>query len=114
MTATEETRLLQIALKRIEVTQHGASKARWLLIGTWVCLVAAFVALFQLAPQYGKVIYFVAGMSCLAGVLASFSFIHAHSLKQWPVMAPHVNADSVRRRIEELKPNKSLERTRER
>jgi hypothetical protein len=69
--------------------------------------------LFSIAPSVGSIIYVVAGVAGVLGVLTSFAVIHRRSLQQWPVLAPFIRADEVRRRINELKPNKSLERTRE-
>ena len=113
MTPNEESRLLAIVLKRIEGGQKSPTHVRWLSVVAWLLLVAAFVVLFQLAPRVGPVVYVVAGVGCTLGVLTSFVVIYKHSLKQWPVLAPFIKADEVKRRIDELKPNKSLERTRE-
>jgi hypothetical protein len=112
MTPTEESRLLTVVLKRADAGHKPAAQARWLYVATWLGLVAAFVALFQLAPRLGSIVYVVAGVSGILGVLTSFVVIHRHSLKQWPVLAPYIKVDEVQRRIDELKPNKSLERTR--
>jgi len=113
MTPTEESRLLTIVLKRIEDGPKNPAHVRWLSVIAWLLLVAAFVVLFQLAPRVGPVLYVVAGISCVLGVLTSFVVIYKHSLKQWPVLSPFIKVDEVKRRISELKPNKSLERTRE-
>jgi hypothetical protein len=114
MTPNEESRLLTIVLQRIEGGQESPAHVRWLSAIAWLLLVAAFVALFQLAPRVGPVLYVVAGIGCVLGVLTSFVVIYKHSLKQWPVLSPFIKVDEVKRRIDELKPNKSLERTRER
>src|SRR5687768_14211634 len=113
MTPAEELRLLTNVLKRIESDHKGSSPARWLSVATWLLLVAGFIALFQLAPRVGPVVYVVAGIGCFLGVLASFAVIYKHSLKQWPVLSSFIKADEVKRRISELTPDKSLKRTRE-
>jgi len=114
MTPNEESRLLTIVLKRTEGGAEGPAHVRWLSAISWLLLVAAFVALFQLAPRIGPVLYVAAGIGCILGVLTSFVVIYKHSLKQWPVLSPYIKIDEVKRRIAELKPNTSLERTRER
>ncbi len=113
MTPAEEAQLLKVVLARLQDNRYGERKARWLLIGTWLGLVAAFAILFQLAPLHGRVKYVIAGIGAIIGILASFSYIHAHSLKQWPVLARYVDTEGVMRRLNELTPNTSFERTRE-
>jgi hypothetical protein len=113
MTPTEEARLLSDLLKRIESGQGGSRHARLFAIANWVLLVVAFIALFQIAPRVGSIVYVVAGVAGILGVLTSFVVINGRAIEQWPVLAPFIRADEVRRRLEELKPNKSLERTRE-
>jgi hypothetical protein len=113
MTNTEELRLLAGVLKRIEQPPRFKS-ALWLRVCVWLLLVVSFVALFGFASQAGPVIYVVAGVSGLFGIIASFTVIHARSLAQWPVLAQFIKAEEIKLRIAELKPNKSLERTRER
>ena len=112
MTSTEELRLLAVVLKRIEQPPRLKS-ALWLRVFVWLILVVSFVALFGFASRIGSVIYVVAGISGLLGIVASFTVIHARSLAQWPVLAHYIKAEEIKLRIEELKPNKSLERTRE-
>jgi hypothetical protein len=106
MTPSEESRLLTIVLKRIEGDQQSSFHARWLSVAVWLFLVAAFVALFQLAPRFGPVIYAVTGVGFILGVLTSFVVIHKHSLKQWPLLSPYIKVEEVKRRIDELKPDK--------
>jgi hypothetical protein len=113
MTPTEESRLLTIILKRVKSDPKVASHARWLSGVNWLVLVAAFIALFQVGPRVGPIVYVVAGVAGVLGVLTTFVVIHKRSLQQWPVLAPFIKADEIARRISELKPNKSLERTRE-
>ena len=111
MTPNEESRLLAIVLKRVEGGAKSPPHVRWLSAITWLLLVAAFVALFQFVPRVGPVVYVVAGVSCMLGILTSFVVIYKHSLKQWPVLSPFIKVEEVKRRIGELNPNKSLERT---
>jgi hypothetical protein len=113
MTNTEELRLLAVVLKRIEQPTRMKS-ALWLKVCVWLLMVVSFVALFGFASRAGTVIYVVAGISGFLGVIASFTVIHARSLAQWPVLAQYVKAEEIKLRIAELKPNKSLERTRDR
>ena len=112
MTNTEELRLLAVVLKRIEQPTRLKSTL-WLKVCIWLLLVVSFVALFGFASRVGPVIYVVAVISGFLGVIASFTGIYARSLVQWPVLARYVKAEEIKLRIAELKPNKSLERTRE-
>lgn len=114
MTPTEEARLLSVVLKRIESSNTGSRHGNWFAVANWLLLVLAFIALFSLAPRAGTVIYVVAGVAGVLGVLTSFAVIHRRSLKQWPVLAPFIRAEEIRRRIAELKPDASLGPTRER
>jgi hypothetical protein len=111
MTKTEELRLLTIVLKRIEQPTRSKS-ALWLKVCIWLLLVVSYVVLFGFASRVGPIIYVVAGISGFLGIIASFTVIHARSLVQWPVLARYVKAEEIKLRIAELKPNKSLERTR--
>ena len=114
MTSSEESRLLTIVLKRIEHPPSRSTSALWLKVCVWLLLVLAFVVLFSFVPRIGPAIYVVAGVSGALGILVSFVVIHARSFAQWPVMAPYIKVEEIKLRIAELKPNKSLERTRER
>jgi hypothetical protein len=114
MTPSEELRLLSTVLKRIEGGAATTAGGRWLSAVGWLVLVAFFMALFQLAPRLGPVVYVLVGVGCIVGVLTSFLVLYKHSLKQWPALAPFIKVDEVKRRINELKPNTSLERTRDR
>jgi hypothetical protein len=112
MTSTEELRLSQVVLKRVE--HPSRSKSGLLLkVCVWLFLVVSFVTLFAFASQIGPVIYVVAGISGLLGVIASFTVIHVRSLAQWRVLARYIKSEEIKLRIAELKPNTSLERTRE-
>ena len=112
MTRTEEARLLSAVLKRIE-SGNASRRGNWFAVINWLLLVLAFIVLFSLAPRAGFITYVVAGVAGALGVLTSFAVIRRRSLQQWPVLAPFIRADEVRRRLNELKPNTSLERTRE-
>jgi hypothetical protein len=111
MTSTEELRLLAVVLKRIEQPPRFKSTL-WLRVCVWLLLVVSFIALFGFASRIGPIIYVVAGISGLLGIIASFTVIYARSLAQWPVLAQYIKAEEIKLRIAELKPNTSLERTR--
>jgi hypothetical protein len=113
MTSNEESRLLAIVLKRIEGGAKSPAHVRVLSVTTWLLLVAGFVALLQLVPRIGPIVYVVAGIGCILGILTSFVVIYQHSLKQWPVLAPYIKVDELKRRMAELNPDKSPERTRD-
>jgi hypothetical protein len=112
MTPTEELRFLTVVLKRIEGGNRAAARSIWLLVATWLLLVAAFVVLFSLASSLGSTVFVVAGVSGLLGVLTAFVVIRKASRKQWPVLAPFIEVEEIKLRINELKPNTSFERTR--
>ena len=112
MTPTEELRLLTVVLKRIEGGPKTPPHVRWISIGNWLVLVAAFVALFRIGPRVGPIVYVVAGVGGFLGMLTCAVMVYERSLKQWPILSSFIKADEVKLRIEQLSPDKSLERTR--
>ena len=113
MTRSEELKLLAVVLKRVEQPPRSGS-AIWLRVSVWLLLVVSFVVLFSFTSRVGSVIYVVAGIGGLLGIIASFTIIYVRSLSQWPVLARYIKVEDVKLRIAELNPNNSLERTRER
>jgi hypothetical protein len=113
MTPSEEVRLLSALLERIEGGKRTSRRARRFAIVNWLLLVVAFIALFDVGPRVGSIVYIVAGVASVLGILTSYVVIQRRSLQQWPVLAPFIRADEVRRRIIELKPDNSPERPRE-
>jgi hypothetical protein len=55
----------------------------------------------------------VASIAAIAAVFVMLAFIRYHAAQQWPLLSPHINRESLVQRIDDLKHNKSLERTRE-
>ncbi|WP_020557996.1 hypothetical protein [Thiofilum flexile] len=102
MTRTEEVRLLTALIKRAEDSPSGLRRARLLAFANWLLLVAAGIALLQIAPCGGAVVYIVAGVAVALGFTTGFVFLYQQSFQQWPVLAPFIRTEEVRRRLEEL------------
>ena len=114
MTTNEETRVLQWLRKRASVAPERAeSLSARIRIAMWIALVVFFVFLFGFASSGGTTITIVGFIAFAVGTISGFLLAYASALKQWNVIIPHVNQECIERRLNDLKPNKSLERTRE-
>jgi len=113
MTPIEEARVLAWLIKRIKVSPDRAETlASRVRVGLWLVLVVLFMFLFS-SVRYGGLSTFVIGLALVVvGLIAGVLLAYASGLRQWNVIVPHVNQESVSRRLEVLKPNNSLERTR--
>ena len=114
MTPDEETRVLAWLIKRIKLSPERAETiASRVRVGLWLALVVLFMFLFSSLRSSGMTIVVVGLVFSVVGLITGLLLAYASSLRQWNVIIPHVNQESAARRLDDLKPNKSLERTRE-
>ena len=113
MTPNEEIRVLTWLLRRASMTSERVQALfTRIRVGMWIALVVLFVVLFGFA-QSGHVAITIVGFAYFAIGASGLLLAYVSSLKQWSAIIPHVNRESVELRLDDLKPNKSLERTRE-
>src|SRR5262245_55672126 len=110
MTTTEKLRVLAWLKRRVALTPGRAevisSRIRVIM---WFVLVVLFVFLFSFAPSGGSAITVMGFAFFIAGTISGFLLAYASGLKHWNVIVPHVNLESVEHRLNDLKPNSSLE-----
>ena len=114
MTVNEEARILAWLKKGVSIAPDRAeSVSTRIRVGLWIALVVFFVILFGSASSGASTVTIVGFVSFAVGVTSGVLLTYANGLRQWNAIVPHVNGESVERRISDLKPNTSLERTRE-
>jgi hypothetical protein len=112
VTPQDEVRFLSHVLKRVDSPPNSAHLWRRVLLLSWPALVALSYALFHFGPGGTWLLLLVATSVALATTLVTFTFIKYHAARQWPMLAPHIKRESLAQRIDDLKHNTSLERTR--
>lgn len=100
MTPIEERRRLESILKHIDHHQSSALQSRWLPFVGWLAFAVLYFVAFRfwdrVHPLLLALIFSFAGG--VAGVLA----ICRASARQWSVLRPHVDRDSIRARLEQM------------
>lgn len=67
--------------------------------GAFVALIVAFMPFIVQAELIGLA---AAALAALAGCVAGFAMYWSNAAKQWPVIRPHINVESVSNRIKKL------------
>lgn len=103
MKVGSELKILEQIVRNLNDPTNRLPKARryiWVsgIIGL-LCIFWAFYLVFKSYPElFGIVLLAILGGEALGG-----ASLMLKSFKQWPIIKPHLNEESIRQRIEELK-----------
>ncbi len=102
MTPTQEKKLLSVLIKRLDQPGVGVLGGRFFLPSLWVALVFAFTALFQLANRGLLLRPTLVVVAASFGAAIGWVAYYVTSLKQWPMVRPHIDRASIEKRLREL------------
>jgi hypothetical protein len=102
MSPTQERKLLNELIKKLDPQGNGVLGSRLFLPALWVCLVVAFTLMFQLANRglLSEPVLLV--VAALIGTLVGWVLFYVTALKQWPVLRQHIDRASIEKRLQEL------------
>jgi hypothetical protein len=102
MTPQTEARVLRQLQRQLEGGIPRIYRSPWSEVALWLVLVIAFMVLFQLGERIHPLA--LAIVSSFIGIAAGvFGFMRLVA-KQWPVVQPHINRESVASRLQQLGP----------
>lgn len=100
MTPIEENKYLVAVLKQIDNGPSRFFLSAWLYVVVWFGIALTFFAFFQAGDRAHPVL--LALVSAFIGILAgTLSFVQL-AAKRWTYLRPHIDRDSVVKRISEL------------
>jgi hypothetical protein len=100
MRPSDEKKLLLQVLRQLESPSRNVLLAEWFLPAGWVVSVVAFAAVFQFGERINPGL--LAAMFAVFGVVIGIAFFAREYAKQEPVMRPHIDRESILRRLAEL------------
>lgn len=102
MNRTTEQKLLEALLAKKKKGMSPFIISPFFLPGVWVLMGAAFFVAFRLSDKLGATSVVVVALSALAGLAGGTAYFFNLSAKRWPVIAGHIQEESVESRIREL------------
>lgn len=100
MRPSDENKLLLQVLGQLESPPHSPRLTRGFLPAAWLASVVAFAVLFQVAEHISPALLgaVCAGLGAIIGIV-----LYARECaRQEPVLRPHIDRESIRRRFAEL------------
>jgi predicted secreted protein len=100
MRPSDENELLLQVLGQLESPPHNPRLTRAFLPAAWLASVVAFAVLFQVAEHISPALLgaVCAGLGAIIGIV-----LYARECaRQEPVLRPHIDRESIRRRLAEL------------
>ena len=102
MTHTQERKLLNDLIKKLDHQSIGVLGSRFFLPALWVVLVIAFSLMFQLRSRELLSEPVLLVVAALIGTFIGWLFFYLTALKQWPAIQQHIDRGSIEKRLREL------------
>lgn len=100
MTPSQEKKYLVAVLKQIDGGPSPIFQSLWFDVLVWFAVALIFFVLFQVGDRIHSLIFALA--SLFVGILAGLFGFAQLAIKRWPYFRPHVDRNSVVRRLSEL------------
>jgi len=98
-----EKSYLSDILKKLEPAKKHKALSKLVYIGVWLAVVFAIIIMLQLLQRELISPVLLIFISLLIGGLLGVFISMKISGKYWPYLAKHINADTIKKRLDELK-----------
>lgn len=101
MKPTEEAKLLNATLKRMDGTNKTIPERAWFFPAAWVLTVLCLLVVFKLADR-GITTPPISAVTMMIGMALGWAFLAGTASRRWRAIRPHLNRESIEKRIAEL------------
>lgn len=97
-----ELSVLKSVLKKVNNPAPGLIARRWFLVPLWFLVLLSVLGILQLheAELLGGMLYML--LLLFFGIIIGAATMLRVAEKQWPFITPHVSAESIEKRIDEI------------